>query len=148
MDSEKWIPLEKGQKVIFADGTTGKISDIDYDNNYILISYDELYAELRKLKGNSNLQAFPLYNLSIFYLLGKNVIGNKEPVEWRKGNIEETRQKIKMLTDELEYAKKLLECQRKQLFYVTHNMDGSYRTSAETPLKSPTINESNSEGKL
>ena len=118
------IPLEKGQKVIFATGAAGKISMIDPESKRILVNLDRPYSDYEKAIGNSGqiVCSYSEYGLRLFYLLGKNLIGNKASVDILKQSIEETREHVKFAEKNAEAERAKLVCLRRRLFQLTHNM--------------------------
>lgn len=144
------IPLESGQKIIFSNGVTGRISAVDAEDERILVSLDKPHSELARRAGFSGLIDCPYGGEFIkdFYLLGENLIGNKDSETSVDTEIEVKREKIKGLMESLERERLELDCLRKRRFQLTHNMTGEKRKSPQTPLKSSTSDESNLEGKL
>lgn len=144
------IPLEKGQKVIFATGATGKISMIDPESKRILVNLDRPYSDYEKAIGNSGqiVCSYSEYDLRLFYLLGKNLIGNKTIVDVVKQSIKETRKRVENSEKDVKAERAKLVCLRRMLFQLTHNMNGEYNGEPINATETPTLNESDSEDKL
>ena len=144
------IPLEKGQKVIFATGATGKISMIDPESKRILVNLDKPYSDYEKAIGNSGqiVCSYSEYDLRLFYLLGKNLIGNKVSVDILKQSIENARERVKSSEKDVKAERAALVCLRRRLFQLTHNMNAEYTEEPINATETPTLNESNSDDKL
>lgn len=110
------IPLEAGQKVILANGITGRIIEVDELKEQVRISYDPIYAETYGFDGKLiRKMSYAETDLEPFYLLGKNLIGNKvDPKE-----IED---EIAHYKTELDALHRTVRCLRRQLFQLNVNM--------------------------
>lgn len=143
------IPLEKGDKVIFASGATGKISMVDAESKRILVNLDRPYSDYEKAIGNSGqiVCSYSENDLRLFYLLGNNLIGNKVSVDILKQSIEETRKRVENSEKDVKAERAALVCLRRRLFQLTHNMNGEYNEKPINATETPTLNENNSDDK-
>lgn len=122
------IPLEAGQKVILANGITGRIIEVDELKEQVRISYDPIYAETYGFDGKLiRKMSYAETDLEPFYLLGKNLIGNK--VDQKEIEDEITHYKT-----ELDALHRTVRCLRRQLFQLNVNMVEKDRPS-ENALK-------------
>lgn len=122
------IPLEAGQKVIFANGITGRIIEVDELRERVRISYDSIYAEVYGYGGVMiRDMSYREDKLEPFYLLGKNLIGNKVDPKEIEDEIEHYRVEIDALH-------RTVRCLRRQLFQLNTNMVEKEKPS-EMPLK-------------
>lgn len=110
------IPLEAGQKVILANGITGRIIEVNENKEQFRFSYDPIYAETYGYDGKLiRKMSYAESDLEPFYLLGKNLIGNKvDPKE-----IED---EIAHYKTELDALHRTVRCLRRQLFQLNVNM--------------------------
>lgn len=109
-------PLEPGQKVIFANGITGRIIEVDELRERVRISYDSIYAEVYGYDGVMiRDMSYKEDKLKPFYLLGKNLIGNKDDPK-------EIEQDIAHYRIELDALHRTVRCLRRQLFQLNVNM--------------------------
>lgn len=102
------IPLEKGQKVITRDGTTGKIVSYDDETGKLEIEYD---APFSKLFNHGTYFIHNVGTLDRFYLLDKNLLKHKL-----------SNREIEDLRKELDYLTKQRDVIRKQLFNLNERM--------------------------
>lgn len=110
------IPLEAGQKVIFANGITGRIIEVDELRERVRISYDPIYAEVYGYDGVLiRDMSYRDNKLEPFYLLGKNLIGNK-------ADPKEIEDEIAHYKTELDALHRTVRCLRRQLFQLNVNM--------------------------
>lgn len=110
------IPLEAGQKVILANGITGRIIEVDELKEQVRISYDPIYAETYGFDGKLiRKMSYAETNLESFYLLGKNLIGNK-------ADPKEIEDEIAHYKTELDALHRTVRCLRRQLFQLNVNM--------------------------
>lgn len=110
------IPLEAGQKVIFSNGITGRIVEVDELRERVRISYDSIYAEVYGYGGVMiRDMSYREDKLEPFYLLGKNLIGNKVDPN-------EIEQDIAHYRIELDALHRTVRCLRRQLFQLITNM--------------------------
>ena len=71
--------LEVGQKVILANGITGRIIGVDELRQQVEIAYDKVYADAYGYDGKLHRRMYyDDEHLKPFYLLGRNLIGNKD----------------------------------------------------------------------
>ena len=109
-------PLEAGQKVIFANGITGRIIEVDELRERVRISYDSIYAEVYGYDGVLiRDMSYKEDKLEPFYLLGKNLIGNK-------ADPKEIEDEIAHYKTELDALHRTVRCLRRQLFQLNVNM--------------------------
>lgn len=129
------IPLEAGQKVIFANGITGRIIEVDELRERVRISYDPIYAEVYGYDGVLiRDMSYRDNKLEPFYLLGKNLIGNK-------ADPKEIEDEIAHYKTELDALHRTVRCLRRQLFQLNVNMVEKDRPS-ENALNCVLSNES------
>ena len=122
------IPLEAGQKVILANGITGRIIEVDELKEQVRISYDPIYAETYGFDGKLiRKMSYAETDLEPFYLLGKNLIGNK-------ADPKEIEDEIAHYKTELDALHRTIRCLRRQLFQLNVNMVEKDRPS-ENALK-------------
>lgn len=122
------IPLEAGQKVILANGITGRIIEVDELKEQVRISYDPIYAETYGFDGKLiRKMSYAETDLEPFYLLGKNLIGNK-------ADPKEIEDEIAHYRTELDALHRTVRCLRRQLFQLNVNMVEKEKPS-ELPLK-------------
>lgn len=110
------IPLEAGQKVILANGITGRIIEVNEDKEQFRFSYDPIYADTYGYDGKLiRKMSYAEDDLKPFYLLGKNLIGNKvDPKEIER--------EIADYRVELDALHRTVRCLRRQLFQLNTNM--------------------------
>lgn len=110
------IPLEAGQKVILSNGITGRIIEVDELRERVRISYDSIYAEVYGYDGVLICDmSYKEDKLEPFYLLGKNLIGNKvDPAEIERD--------IAYYRLEIDALHRTVRCLRRQLFQLNVNM--------------------------
>lgn len=110
------IPLEAGQKVILANGITGRIIEVNENKEQFRFSYDPIYAETYGYDGKLiRKMSYAESDLEPFYLLGKNLIGNKVDPKVIEREIADYRY-------ELDALHRTVRCLRRQLFQLNVNM--------------------------
>lgn len=129
------IPLEPGQKVILSNGITGRIIEVNEDEEQLRFSYDPIYADTYGYDGKLvRKMSYAESDLEPFYLLGKNLIGNKVDPKVIEREIADYRY-------ELDALHRTVRCLRRQLFQLNVNMVEKDRPS-ETALNCVLSNES------
>ena len=110
------IPLEPGQKVILSNGITGRIIEVNEDEEQLRFSYDPIYADTYGYDGKLvRKMSYAESDLEPFYLLGKNLIGNKVDPKVIEREIADYRY-------ELDALHRTVRCLRRQLFQLITNM--------------------------
>lgn len=140
--------LEVGQKVILANGITGRIIGVDELREEVEIAYDKVYADAYGYEGKLHRRMrYDEDHLQPFYLLGRNLIGNKDDAAELIRDMEFYKNEIAMLNQQLATL-------RRQLFMMNERMVPDWRertyktnTSHLSPENCPTSDESNSSGK-
>lgn len=134
--------LEVGQKVILANGITGRIIGVDEERQQVEVAYDKVYADAYGYEGKLHRRMrYDDDHLEPFYLLGKNLIGNKADASELIRDMEYYKNEIALLNQQLATL-------RRQLFMMNERMcpdwrERTYNTKSHTdPLKCPTLNES------
>lgn len=139
--------LEVGQKVILANGITGRIIGVDELRQQVEIAYDKVYADAYGYDGKLHRRMrYDEDHLQPFYLLGRNLIGNKDDAAELIRDMEFYKNEIALLNQQLATL-------RRQLFMMNERMVPDWRERQQnakshlSPEICPTRDESNSSDK-